>query len=511
MIIRKNIVARPDIWTTKELYQLYSQKKIVVMPEWLQRLMQKKKWNKNKGERIKSYLYGFFTGCSTIQPFYIVKIPVLKEHLKSNINLQTNEEVKNIYKDILEEVESYEKDGALYVLLDGQNRLDLCLKPFFEGNLVDNTYSTPFEVEKDGKVETLNNFIFTDITWSEEDREPFWNTEVLIVEGIKGNLISYVKSLQNLNDAEPWSQFERDIIEFTPVTYNINKLCFINPNIQALFGNSEMKGNVKGMSGNYLPEKKGEARMITEFVNYIYEDGKSGLGTEADLSEIIKDSMTKKDIMESFRMAKKYLNFVSTELLCIKHTDLDEKQKPFDKESLRGAIILLDILTNVKNNYHQMSPVQVKFSNIVKGKQLIEDFIKWHNAKVDKKTTPEDFEQSEPKPGTYVIGTRTINPIGIKNRSLKIVEQFIVENMKKWNDEHYFSEQTDNYKKFTQFLLKENNYKDPYTKLGKEIRLRDKFNTDHIMATRGPNNGTDDVKNLVVTNPRSNKVKSNSV
>ena len=233
--------------------------------------------------------------------------------------------------------------------------------------------------------------------------------------------------------------------------------------------------------------------------------------SDANLSEIIKDSMTKKDIMESFKMAKKYLNFVSTELLCIKHTDLDEKQKPFDKESLRGAFILLDILTNVKNNYHQMSPVQVKFSNIVKGKQLIEDFIKWHNAKVDKKATPEDFEQSEPKPGTYVIGTRTINPIGIKNRSLKIVEQFIVENMKKWNDEHYFSEQTDNYKKFTQFLLKENNYTDPYTKLGKEIRLRDKFNTDHIMATRGPNNGTDDVKNLVVTNPRSNKVKSNSV
>jgi len=512
MQILKNIIAEPDLWTAQKLYQLYSQNKIVVLPEWLQRLMQKKKWNKNKGERIKSYLHGFFTGRSTIQPFYIVKIEVLEEHIEEQIALQTQKEIKNIYNDILEEIQSLKKEGALYVLLDGQNRLDLCLKPFFEGKLVDNTYSTPFEVMKNDKIEKLNNFVFTDITWSDdEERAPFWNTQVLIVEGIQGDLISYVKSLQDLNDAEPWSQFERDIIEFTPLTYYINKMVWVDPNIQALFGNETYKGNVKGMTGNYLSEKKGDARMIAEFVNYIYEDGKSGLGTESELSELIKDSLSKKSVLNAYKLAKKYLSFISTQMLCINNPDLDEGVKPFDKESLRGVILLLDILTNNKNNYFQMSPVQVDFSNITKGKQLIEDFVNWHNLKTDKKATPEDFIDNEPKPGTYVIGTRTINSNGIKNRSLKIVEQFIVENMDKWNKEHYFSEQTDNYKKYKQFLLKENNYIDPYTKLGKKIGLRDKVDTDHILSKRGPNKGGDGVKNLVVTNSKSNKVKSNSV
>jgi len=96
MQILKNIIAEPDLWTAQKLYQLYSQNKIVVMPEWLQRLMQKKKWNKNKGERIKSYLFGFFTGRSTIQPFYIVKIEVLEEHIVEQIALQTQKEIKNI-------------------------------------------------------------------------------------------------------------------------------------------------------------------------------------------------------------------------------------------------------------------------------------------------------------------------------------------------------------------------------------------------------------------------------
>jgi len=41
--------------------------------------------------------------------------------------------------------------------------------------------------------------------------------------------------------------------------------------------------------------------------------------------------------------------------------------------------------------------------------------------------------------------------------------------------------------------------------------LRDKVDTDHILSKRGPNKGGDGVKNLVVTNSKSNKVKSNSV
>ena len=510
MKIKPNIVALPDIWTTKKLYQLYTQNKIVVMPEWLQRLMQKKKWNKNKGERIKSYLYNYFTGCSLIQAFYIVEIPVLKDYLNKNIHLQTNKEIKNIYEDILKEIESLEKEGAEYVLLDGQNRLDLCLKPFFQGKLKDNTYSKPFEVENNGKTEMLNNFTFTDIQWTEKEKEPFWNTKVLIVEGVKGDLVSYVRSLQNLNDAEPWSQFERAIIEFTPLTYYINKLTIRDANIRALFGNNNtINGHVKDMSGQYLPEKKGDARMIAEFVNYIYKDGKAGLGTESDLTKLVNHSLSENDIMKAYKKVEKYLTFISTQLLCVKSKKLDKDQKPFNKESLRGVIILLDILTNSKNNYNQMSPIQTNLDNIEKGKKLIEDFIKWHNEKTNALATPEDFEQKEPRPGTYAIGTRTINPIGIENRSLKIVQQFIADNQKKWSDEHYFSEQVDNYKQYKQLLLKENNYIDEYT--GKEIRLRDKVNIDHIMATNGPNKGTDDVENLVVTNEETNKMKSNSV
>jgi len=505
----KEVAIIPDVKTVWDFYTLAMQNKIAVLPEWLQRLQQKKKWRKNKGEKTLSFLQSFFVGNHLLTPFYMVSINVLIDYIENENKLETDKTIKDIHSDMLFTLNNKKSQGVEFILLDGQNRLEEAIKPFFQGTLLSNIYKKPFIFLKEEKSIELNNFKFTDLDLSDDIKETFKNVQIIVAEGKDGHIESYVNSIIDMNNGEPWSLFECTIIKPTALAYLINKDIFHDPIIQSLFGNDELSGNVKGMSGSYEIEKKGDAKFICELVYLIGNNCDSGIGTENDNANIIINSEQK--FVTAYKKVKSYLNFISVNTDCVLNKNLKEKQKIFDKESLRGLILFLDLIINKSNTEYDNCLLNIKeLQNIHISKPIFEDFIKWHNEKVDIETTPQDFIEGEPKPGTYVFNTRGASNKNMKSR-LGFINSFITDNYNEWVSKHYISSEYTDYRKYETYLKKKNNYKDPYSKADTKINLRSLINTDHILSKRGKKEGTNSVDNLVITNPKSNKIKSNRV
>ena len=105
--IRKDVSIIPDIKTVGDFYQLAKQGQIQVMPEWLQRLRQPKKWRSKNGAKTKSFLQSFFKGNSLLTPFYVIQLEVLKFHILESIRLSDNDITRKIYQDISVKLEEF--------------------------------------------------------------------------------------------------------------------------------------------------------------------------------------------------------------------------------------------------------------------------------------------------------------------------------------------------------------------------------------------------------------------
>ena len=124
--------AAKTVW---EFFQLAISGKIAVLPEWLQRHQQTKKWRKAKGKKIRSFLRSFFTGNSVLTPFYMVHVDVLLDYIDDEIDNETDKIVKKVFQDMKKQLLEKKKSGVEFILLDGQNRLYEAIIPFFQSKL----------------------------------------------------------------------------------------------------------------------------------------------------------------------------------------------------------------------------------------------------------------------------------------------------------------------------------------------------------------------------------------
>ena len=498
--IRKDVSIIPDIKTVGDFYQLAKQGQIQVMPEWLQRLRQPKKWRSKNGAKTKSFLQSFFKGNSLLTPFYVIQSEVLKFHILESIRLSDNDITRKIYQDISVKLEEFESRGVLYILLDGQNRLFEALEPFFEGTLINNDYDEPFEIN--GK--ELNKFKFTDL--DKETQKYFYNTQIVVAEGIQGSVDAFINSVIDLNDGVPWTKFEGAIIKPSALSYEINKCSFDHPPIQALFGNDSLSGNVAGMSGNYEIAKKGDSRFMAELVYMLNYGCNNGAGKEDNLCDILVESDGRS--IDNFSRVKNYLLFISSSLNCIapSNSNLEEKQKPMTKECLRNLVILLDIISNPLNTMNHSVLFKVRSIKDIKlDKLFCEEFIKWHRARVDSKVYPQDFTGKEANPDTYAYNNDGHSKVNLIERMKFINYEYIKENYEKWVSQNYVSESTVNYKSWENYLKVESDYTDPYSKADPVIDLRSKVHIDHIKPRKL--GGSDKPENLTVTREKPNLLK----
>lgn len=505
----KDVGINAGIKTVWDFFQLANDNKIAVLPEWLQRHQQTKKWRKAKGKKIRSFLRSFFSGNSILTPFYVVKVEVLLDYIDDEIDNETDKTVKKVFQDMKTQLLEKKKEGVEFILLDGQNRLYEAIMPFFQSKLEYNVYDKPFIISIDGEVKTLTKFKFDDIDIDESIKKCFKETEIILAEGQEGHIKAFVNSIVAMNEGEPWSQFESVIIGPSTLSYKINQLIFHDPIIQALFGNENINGNVSGMSGSYDIEKKGDARFISELVYLIKSNCTSGIGNEQNLCDMITSNQS--DYLTAFNLVRKYLTLISTTFDCPKNLKVKESEKPFNKENLRGMILLLDLISNNLNSENLNSLLQIKkLDHLESPKQILESFVKWHNEKVDIQTNPNDFEKGDPRPGTYVFNTKGAGPKNMKFR-LQEINKFVNENCNEWIKLKYVNHKHIPYEKQKQKLLKDSNYKDVFVRNNSKINLRTKLNIDHVVSRKGKkaSGDMDKVENLMITNPKSNKIKSN--
>lgn len=505
VILMKSVVINVTDMRVEDLYKLYESKKLVTMPEWLQRLRQTSKWNHAKGLKARSFNWSFFNGNSVLTSFYIIAIDILREHLVEELEYEKSKYVKMIYEGMLRDIDQAKTDGAEYVLADGQNRLAEAIAPFFESRMISNHYEQPFIFQVDGKEIFMNDFKFCDL--DEEIKDAFRNTPVIVAKGMAGDIKSFIQSIVALNDGEPWTKFESAIIQQAPLPHEINKDIFRDGIIQSLFGNELMSGIVSGMSSKHSIEKKGDARYIAESVYMISRRCSSGIGSEDNLCSMLTSEND--ETLHAYKKVKSYLTFIANHFDSLKKTKLKESFKPLNKESLRGLIIMLDIMLNKDNIGHHNSLLQLRSLNqFTSAKSILEEFVKWHNKMNDKIANPDDFEQGVAKPGTYSANVKGSNPPNILIR-IQHITDYINNNCKEWVEKSYIKDVKFDYEKSKVALLERSNYKDPYKKTNNDISLNMPVSIDHVVSRKGSKKGPDTIDNLLVTNPVSNSIKSN--
>ena len=506
--LKKQVLIEAETVTIWSLYLDVKEKRLVSMNEWLQRLEQKKKWQKTKGKKAVSYIQSFFSGNNILTPFYCVNIDVLKDHLIDSLDESNTLDynIKLVYKDMLDTIDDLKRNGTQAVLLDGQNRLNQAIVPFFEGTMESNDFGKPFVFCVDGEDVTFNNFKFTEL--DEDIKECFRSQPVILCKGVAGDIDAFVKSIIHMNDGVPWSLTESTIIQPTALTYQINKDIFRAPQINALFGNDELSGNVSGMTSKHEIEKKGDARYIAELTYMINGNCLSGIGSEESVCRMLLESDT--DSVKSYKKVRDYLIFISNITDCLLNTNVPEKSKPFDKDSLRSLIIMLDIMKNKNNVGHLDSLLSIKsLEDIQKPKTIIEDFIKWHNKMNNFVANPVDFKENKPLPGTYAFHVKGVNADNIRTR-VKFITNYINTNCQSWVELGFFKADAIDYRLNKTALLEKSGYKDAYKKSNNDINIRTKVSIDHVISKKGSRKGSDDISNLLVTNPISNSIKSNS-
>jgi hypothetical protein len=504
VILHKDVIVVPDIKTIGELYTQAIEKRIVVLSEWLQRLQQSRKWRANRGEKSNDFLYSFFKGNSLITPFYFISVDILEEYILNEISVEKNDTICLIYKEMIKDLADYKSKGAIYVLLDGQNRLFEAIVPFFKGELPSNDYKKSFRFTVDGLNVNINNFRWTDIDLDQRIKDEFYNTQVIVAEGVGGDIHAYIDSIVALNNGESWTKFETTIIRPVALSYKINRDIFHDPLIQSLFGNDIISGNVSSMSGAYEVQKKGDGRYMAELIYGIKNECRSGLGSEDAVCSMIMES--DKPSLDAYVRVKSYLSFISSTLDCPKNSKLKETEKPLTKNTLRALVLLLDMMLNKTNTMYRDCPIKLKtLDNIKAPKTIFEEVIKWHNHQVNGSTNPVDFKDGKPLPGTYVFNNGGINPSNIIER-LRFICKLVTDCSDEWINKRYIENTSIDYKSKELLLKKESGYKDPYSKTKPIIGLRDKVHVDHIRSKN--KGGTNSIDNLQVTNAKSNLIKS---
>lgn len=101
---------------------------------FLQRLAQKLEWRKGGGKRAKAYLRSIVMGSGLLDAFVVVPADLILKSVKKNLRLSDGEE-ERAWEEVKAYVEERINNGALYFIIDGQNRLNEALVPLFKSKL----------------------------------------------------------------------------------------------------------------------------------------------------------------------------------------------------------------------------------------------------------------------------------------------------------------------------------------------------------------------------------------
>jgi len=481
--------------TLRTLFELYYSRKLVSYSTWFQRLLQKSKWTADTNLRARSYLYRLFvSGSQSKSTFTILDINLVLDQLELKIsNISTDDNVKyDIYKMMYNDISKLKEKGAMFISLDGQNRLEYSILPFFLSTLdwskKDEITKEPLKVtfkSDDGSTISKERLIYNDL--AEDYKQVIDNKTVILAIGNEGDVDEFIEDLIDDNSGITWNEFER----------NSNKLytaCFL---VNEAFSGKEpemitVMDKVGKLDGNYHVEKKGHLKIIFELMNYHLTNGQ--LQIEFDK---MFDESNRKKIIEAFDKVTSFFRTLAKQF----PINLKTNKVFYSKEQLRNFYMVYDMLINGDCG------VVVKPQQFLKMKELFDRYNKFELDKRDHKKNKGEFElvgkQYKPKPGSFVWSQKSITRDAMKVRQ-SVLNSWIIENISEWQKDQLFSKNViNNVDEFTKRKLKTSKIEDPYNAFGTPLDVyQDDIHIDHI--NKLSDLGSNEESNLVATSAVSN-------
>lgn len=533
--IKKVVDFETILYPIKYLYNLAKDNKLKALPA-IQRNDQKKEWLKSSGEKVNSYLNFLFSGASSIMPFTIIPKTVFLNELNRKIEtvecyletvfgddkIQYKTEL-SILKKLLSEI-TVRFQNTQFILLDGQNRLEYAIVPFFDG-----THDFKYDkslvnlIDDNGNERNLTFFNYKKLDKNEQD--VFDNLEVVVNVGKEGDVDLFLKTLIAINDGIPWTPFERLAVEWTPILEKMNDIIIYDKHSKI----NDLFKNTAKMTGGYAIPKKGDGKIMLELLFWMVN---KEFPSMSKLEKFVKFNPDSENIKAKyFKVLIGYLEWISD---AVGAPEIEENIKlnpaesysigldsTFCKEGgIRSLIMLLAILENKINRndlYKEVRKVfpkkdqQFDIRDIKQSRNFVKEFINWHAHKTDStaqlKLPDGDYQDKKPKEGTYADSLESIYK-NVYDRESGIIE-YIKEKMPKLVEENIvnfsYGRKHMQYPSKTAVIASQDE-KDFYNK-GTPLDILSKKHLDHVVPlSKG---GSNERSNLVYTTPKVNLQKSN--
>ena len=246
------------------LYMMYKDGQIKFVSPWLQRMIQELAWMEN--DRAGSFIHSFFTGNAKVDTFAFVYIKVVLDALDDRlVRLGDNDQVlKECLANVIQKVQDDLDMGGMVYCLDGQNRLDRAIRPFFD-NKLEISAKHPVHIQYDiGGPLDLSGKTFAEL--EPDVQEYLKGIQVPTVWATSGDLSSIITTLVNKNDGEPWSAWERlftDKFFSVHMQQNLLPVLSFTDTGKAKEDMKELLDSVANMS-SYPSQKWGYEKFINE-------------------------------------------------------------------------------------------------------------------------------------------------------------------------------------------------------------------------------------------------------
>ena len=199
------------VYTFEEITSAYKNGEWVSFREWLQREEQKRKWTKKAHETARKYLEGLFRTRGISDEILLCDIDFLIRDIYNQIKEEPD--LEELWVEMSDWLKEKKANGAIAVVLDGQNRLKYALTPFRYNELSISLFYGG-EQKINVKYETLN-----DVARHQINQHKF---RVSVVVG--GDVTKVVDKIIAINEGEPWGEHEKRDIRWTTVSFKISRI-----------------------------------------------------------------------------------------------------------------------------------------------------------------------------------------------------------------------------------------------------------------------------------------------
>ena len=375
MNLSQKVFGDVEVVTPFVLYSLFKQKKIFTDNINLQRILMK--WADSK---TNSYLFTMINGASLKDTFQLAEVEPILEELKSQ--LKPNAENYSFIEENIKYFSKIKKDGFLFILLDGQHRLDTIVR-YFDGQ-VNFKPTEPIALRIEGEQGTVYvKGTFDKLPETVQDHI-MNNIKLLTVRYKSGDLRELVRIFITANSMKAMTKHEKRILNYNETNRWLNETC-IDPNIKIMFK------NVKSMENEYLLDAKGDTLFVAEMLLYMnnnYYSAKKFNAYDTDVLDDVLGPYPSGNI--NISSSEKELTKRIFNIMADGCTQYDKKKlNGFTKSTLYNLFYTLSFIYQKGNVWGKKKDIDGKYKVVNRP-----EFVKWF---LDK-----EFERIH-APGTKIV------------------------------------------------------------------------------------------------------------